>query len=235
MNVGCWRDGTLDFAAAAAAIANMPGVLRVRASSLEPGTVERQLAREIADAGGRICPTLHLPLQSGSDAILSAMGRHYTAEEYADTVETVLSLVPRLGLGTDVITGFPGESEEEFARTLALLRRFPFSNLHVFPYSERPGTRAASMPGGVPVRIRRERARLLVALGAEKRAEFAASFVGETVHVLAETQDAEGGASGWTGAYVRARVADCPPSLLGTVIPARVDSVRGDLLLCKKA
>ncbi len=234
VNVGCWRDGALDFADAAAAIAQTPGVLRVRTSSLEPGTVEKKLAELIASAGGGICPTLHLPLQSGSDAVLSAMGRHYTAAEYADAVESALALVPRLGLGTDVITGFPGETEDDFAQTLTMIRRFPFSNLHVFPYSERPGTRAATMHGAVPVRVRRERTRLLVALGAEKRAAFAASFAGATVQVLAEAADADGGVSGWTGEYLRARIADCPRDCLGALVKARVESVRGDLLVCKK-
>ena len=107
----------------------------------------------------------------------------------------------RLSLGADIITGFPGETEDDFAATLGFVRRHPFSNLHVFPYSERPGTTAADMDGKVPPAVRRARARELDALGREKRAAFARSFLGRTVEVCAERSG-----SGWTGEYLKCKV-----------------------------
>ena len=174
---------------------------------------------------------MHYPLQSGSDRILRAMRRRYAAAGYRAAVERALARVPRLGLGADVIVGFPGETDEDFAETRRLLEDYPFSNLHVFPYSERPGTPAASMPGAVPVRVRRERARELIELGARKRAAFAASFVGGAADVLVERVAADGTAEGWSGEYLRVRVPGRSAADAGALLRVRVERAEGDLLL----
>ena len=231
VNVACWRDGPRTFSDLVHAVAALPGLARVRMSSVEPRTTEREVVDLLAEPGGRLCRTLHYPLQSGSDRILRAMRRRYTAAEYRAAVEYALARVPALGLGADVIAGFPGETDEDFEETLRLVRDYPFSNLHVFPYSERPGTPAATMPGAVPVRVRRERARALVALGEEKRAAFAASFAGREADVLVERVDPDGTASGWSGEYLRVRIPGRAPADAGALLRVRIARAEGDVLL----
>ena len=236
VNAACWRDGARRLPDLAREIASLPDVARVRLGSVEPGTCERALAALAAESGGKVCGFLHLPLQSGSDSVLRAMRRHYGREAYRAAARSVLEALPDVGLGTDVVTGFPGETEEDFQETVSLVRELPFSNLHVFPYSERPGTPAASMPGSVPMRERRERARRLAALGREKRAAFARTFVGRMVEVLVERVEADGRASGWTGEYLRAEIPGRTASDVGALLRVRVAGAggeSGDALRCR--
>ena len=230
VNAACWRDGSLRLPDLVSAVAALPETARVRLGSVEPGTCEREIAALAAESGGKVCPFFHLPLQSGSDSVLRAMRRRCGRDAYRAAVGAVLSAVPRAGIGTDVMTGFPGETEEDFALTESLVRELPFSNLHVFPYSERPGTPAAAMPGAVPVRVRRDRARILAEAGREKRAAFARSFAGLDVDVLVERVDAGGVASGWTGEYLRAEIPGAEESDAGSLVRVRVEAVEGDVL-----
>ena len=232
VNVACWREGGRSFADLVRAVADIPGLARVRISSVEPHTTEAEVVDLMAAPGSKLCRTLHYPLQSGSDRVLRAMRRRYTAAEYRAAVERALALAPRLGLGADVIAGFPGETDADFEETARLVRDYPFSNLHVFPYSERPGTPAAAMPGAVPVRVRRERARALAALGEEKRAAFAASFAGAGAEVLVERVGADGVAEGWTGEYLRASIPGRSPADAGALLRVRVLRAEGGRLLC---
>ena len=220
VNAAFWRDGGATLPELVRRVAGVPGLLRVRLGSVEPGTHEEELALLASRPGSKLCPFFHLPLQSGSDRVLSAMRRHYDSAAFKAAVETVLRSEPMAGLGTDVMTGFPGETEEDFGLTELLLRSLPFSNLHVFPYSERPGTPASVMPGAVPVGTRRERARRLAALGREKRAEFARAFVGRRVKVLVERVSPDGLATGWTGEYLGAAIAGMEPSSVGSLAEA---------------
>jgi len=225
-NLACYRDGVRGLPELVAAVAMLEGVGRVRIGSVEPGTVERELASLMA-ANPRVCRQLHLPLQSGDAGILAAMRRRYAPEAYAATVREIARLLPDAGLGTDVIVGFPGESEAAFERTRALITELPFSNVHVFPYSERPGTPAAALGGAVPAAVRKQRARTLIALGDEKRQRFAASCVGQRVEVLIERVDGEGCGWGWTGAYLECRVDGLDRTAIGTLVPCcpkRVDA-----------
>ena len=182
----------------------IPELGRLRLSSLEPGFVEREIA-ELMAREPRLCRMLHYPLQSGDDGVLRAMRRRYTVAEYCDALEYIVGVVPAIGLGTDIITGFPGETDEAFENTKRILERYPFSNIHVFPYSERPGTPAATFAGSVPVAVRRERAAVLSVLAEEKRRAFAQSWVGKPVEVLIERHG--GGVSrGWTSEYLEASI-----------------------------
>jgi len=178
----------------------------------------------MAAAESRLCRTLHYPLQSGDAGVLKRMRRRYTPEQYAAAVEDALARVPRLGLGADVITGFPGEDDAAFEASVGMIERFPFSNLHVFPYSERPGTPAAAMDGAVPVATRRERAQRLIAIGEEKRKRFAASFVGDEAEVLVERVDGDGVGRGWTSEYVEARIEGLATADVGRLVAMRVRS-----------
>ena len=222
VNVACWRDGAAGLADLARAASSVAGVARLRLSSIEPGTAERALVDLMAAAESRLCRTLHYPLQSGDAGVLKRMRRRYTPEQYAAAVEHALERVPRLGLGADVITGFPGEDDAAFEASVRMIERFPFSNLHVFPYSERPGTPAAAMDGSVPVPVRRERAQRLIALGEEKRRRFAESFVGGEADVLVERVDDEGVGRGWTSEYVEACVDGLSAVDVGRLVAFRV-------------
>jgi threonylcarbamoyladenosine tRNA methylthiotransferase MtaB len=204
-NLGCYADGTHGLVSLLRQLEEVPGLPRIRLSSIEMSTVEREVVECMADSP-RICRHLHVPLQTGDDGILAAMGRHYKAADFARFVEFAVARVPNLGLGTDLIAGLPGETERAFANTRALARDLPFSYLHVFPYSVRPGTRAAEMDGHVPVAVRKRRAAELIEIGEARRAAFAARFVGQRVEVLIEGVDTDGMGRGWTGEYASAAV-----------------------------
>lgn len=230
VNVACWHGAGRSLADLVGAVSGLPGLARLRIGSVEPHTTEAEIVSLMGAPDSKLCPMLHYPLQSGSDRILRAMRRRYSAADYRAAVERALAAVPDLGLGADVIAGFPGETDADFEETVRLVRDYPFSNLHVFPYSERPGTPAATMPGAVPVRVRRDRAKALIAIGEERRAAFAASFAGRAVEVLVERVGADGVAEGWTGPYLRARLPGRVPADVGSVVRARVASVAGDVL-----
>jgi threonylcarbamoyladenosine tRNA methylthiotransferase MtaB len=163
-------------------------VERLRISSIEPLDVTRDLI-DLFASNNRLAPHFHMPLQSGSDRILAAMHRWYRAEHYARRVELIRERLPHAAIGADVITGFPGETEEEHAATLRFIDERPFSYLHVFSYSLRPGTRATSLPGHLPGGIVKRRARELRRLGEAKSAEFRRSQIGRELRVLTLHRD----------------------------------------------
>lgn len=159
-------------------VAAVPRV-RFRLSSIEATEVDERLADLFASGGDRLAPHLHAPLQSGSDRLLRRMGRHwYTAERYARAVERLAVRVPVLGLGADVIAGFPGETDEDHRATVALVERLPFTYLHVFTYSPRPGTAATRIPGHVPLALAQARSHELRHLGQKKGKEYRAARAG---------------------------------------------------------
>ena len=231
VNIACYRSGGRSLRDLAAAILALPerAGSRLRLASIEPATAERELL-ELAASESGLCRFFHFPLQSGDDAILRAMRRHYTAAQYEAVLDRALALMPDACLGADVIVGFPGEDDAAFEHTRQLLERHPFGNLHVFPYSERPGTPAAEMHGAVPVAVRRERARELVRLADEKRATFAARFVGREVEVLIERVRPGGTGIGWTGEYVETHIAGCAPADANTLRRVVPGSVSGATL-----
>jgi threonylcarbamoyladenosine tRNA methylthiotransferase MtaB len=165
-------------------------VERVRVSSIEPLDVTQDLI-ELFAATDRIAPHFHMPLQSASNRILAAMHRWYRAEHYARRVELIRDRLPHAAIGADVIAGFPGETEEEHTATLRFIEERPFTYLHVFSYSMRPGTRAAALPGHLPGEVIKRRARELRALGEAKAAEFRQSQIGRTLRVLTLHRDAK--------------------------------------------
>jgi threonylcarbamoyladenosine tRNA methylthiotransferase MtaB len=159
---------------------------RFRISSLDPDEVGSEMIEFLAGAN-TICNYLHLPLQSGDDKILRAMNRPYTASAFSDTVKKLCAAVPDVSVGTDVIVGFPGEGEEEFANTYSLLEALPISYMHVFPYSKRAKTTAIDMAGHNPPNIIKERAARLRALDNVKRQAFYERFLGRDASVLIES------------------------------------------------
>jgi threonylcarbamoyladenosine tRNA methylthiotransferase MtaB len=161
---------------------------RLRISSIEPQDVTQDLIDLFASTD-RIAQHFHMPLQSASDRILAAMHRWYRSEHYARRVDLIHDRLPHAAIGADVIAGFPGETESDHAATLAFIDRLPFTYLHVFSYSPRPGTKAASMPDQVPGHIIKRRARELRALGEAKSAAFRQSQINRTLRVLTLHRD----------------------------------------------
>jgi threonylcarbamoyladenosine tRNA methylthiotransferase MtaB len=178
------------------------GLARIRISSIEPTTVPDELLDYMAGSR-KLCRHLHVPLQSGDDGILSAMNRRYRARDSINLIEKAVRLIPDLGLGTDLMVGFPGEGEREFANTKSLLADLPFTYCHVFSFSKRPGTAAARMTNRVRSATAKERSRTLVELARAKRLAFYQQRVGRTVQVLFETRDSDGRWTGLTGNYIR--------------------------------
>jgi len=221
-------------------LAVLPRLGRLRLSSIEVVEVDEALLEVMAERRDRICPHLHLPLQSGDDAVLAAMRRPYTSGEFLQHVERIRRALPDVALTSDVIVGFPGETAEAFQRTCRLCSEAAFSRLHVFPYSARPGTPAAEMPDQVPAEVKRSRSDRLRKLGHELAARFAAGLVGCEVTVLAEqtTRDEspEGSwAEGFQEHYVRTRVRLAAPGPVsrGTLLLARGTAGDGGLLLAE--
>jgi threonylcarbamoyladenosine tRNA methylthiotransferase MtaB len=180
------------------------GVPRLRLSSIEPWDLPEWALRLWDDP--RLCRHLHLPLQSGCDATLDRMARRYTTAEFAALMEAVRAAIPDLAVTTDVIVGFPGETEGEFHDSLAFVRAMKFARVHVFPYSLRPGTPAAKLPDQVPPPARAERAASMRAIAAASDRAFRQRFVGRTLNVLWESsQQGETGPvwSGLTDNYLR--------------------------------
>jgi threonylcarbamoyladenosine tRNA methylthiotransferase MtaB len=190
-------------AALLARLVALPGLRWLRLSSMLPAYLTEPVL-EIVTGSPVIAPHLHLPLQSGSDRVLRAMRRPYTRAGYRRVVERLAAAIPRLGLGADVIVGFPGETEADFAATLEWVETLPFTYLHVFPYSARQGTEAARRPERVPAAVAAERARRLREVAAARNRRFRQTLVGRTEDVLVlETRDrASGDLVGLTGNYV---------------------------------
>jgi threonylcarbamoyladenosine tRNA methylthiotransferase MtaB len=183
---------------------------RLRVSSIEPMDVTEDLIA-LFKACARLARHFHMPMQSGSDRILAAMHRWYRAEHYARRVRLVREWLPDAAIGADVIAGFPGETEEDHRATLALIDGLPITYLHVFSFSQRPGTKAAELQDHVPEDVIVRRARELRALGEEKKSAFRAAQAGRTLRVLTLHRDGEDSAGPWTGGlsgnFVKVRVA----------------------------
>ncbi len=203
------------------AVHDVPGVRRVRLGSLEPVVVTDEFCKALARMP-RLCPQFHLSLQSGSDTVLRRMRRRYTAEEYMLALQRLRSALPGCAITTDVLTGFPGETDQEAEETLKFVERARFARIHVFPYSRRVGTIADRMPDQVSQEKKKERAAKLIELGNKLEADYAKEFVHTTQQVLFEVS-VDGQAEGYTPQYVRVR-ADGRPGQLAEVFIERAEN-----------
>ena len=176
--------------------------VRFRLGSIEATEIDELLLELIRTAGGRVAPHLHMPMQSGADPVLRRMKRWHTREAYRARAFQVADTVGRIGLGADIITGFPGESDVDHRDTMRLVEELPFTYLHVFPFSPKDGTAASALPDPVPQRVAGERSRELRALAQEKHRRYRASRAGETSLVTLEAQ----GRRALTGDYLRVDV-----------------------------
>ena len=187
------------------AIDTVPGVERLGLGSLEPMSMTEEFIEGLAGLK-HLCPHFHLSLQSGSDTVLKRMNRRYDTEEYTERVRLLRKHFPDMSLTTDIITGFPGETEDEFEETCLFARKMAFAKIHVFPYSEREGTAAAAMPQ-MDMSVRKARAAKLISISDELSAEFAAEMTGKTAEVLVETVS-DGIPEGYTANYVRTKITE---------------------------
>ena len=200
---------------------------RVRLGSLEPRTVTEDFCRRAA-ALDNLCPHFHLSMQSGCDAVLKRMNRKYDTARFYESVALLRTWFDRPGITTDLIVGFPGETEEEFGQTLDFIRKCAFSAMHIFPYSRRPGTPAAKMPGQVSNAVKEERAHRAVQLARAMQRAYLESWVGETVPVLFE-EEREGLWRGHTTRYCEGAVSS-RADLHNQVRALKVERVEGTAL-----
>ncbi len=187
------------------AAAEAEGIARIRLGSLEPASVTEEMIRELASIP-KVCPHFHLSLQSGCDRTLRRMNRNYTAAQFAETAELLRKYYTDPALTTDVIAGFPGETEEDFAESLAFAEKIRFSGMHIFPYSVRKGTRAAAFPEQLTEAEKKERCRVLQKTDEKCRREYLERFAGKKREVLFEEEICLGGRmywSGYTPEYIR--------------------------------
>lgn len=208
-----------------ALITAVPGV-RFRLSSIETTEIDDRLCALLTGTG-RVAPHVHAPLQSGSDRILKRMGRHwYTAASYARAMEKLVEHSPVFGLGADIIAGFPGETDDDHQATLDLVRALPFTYLHVFPFSVRPGTAAERLPGRLPDDVIEARARDLRRLGEEHRARYAQARSGGTGDVIVVRGDAR---EGLTEDYLTVAIEDATPGR-GQRLTMRLEFIGGRMV-----
>lgn len=199
------HDGT-SLATLVEELLRIPNLLRIRMGSIESVELSDDLINLIKDEP-RVCRHLHLPIQSGSDAVLRRMNRHYRLPEYKKLISELREKIPGLALTTDLIVGFPGETEENFMETLETLRELRFSAIHVFPYSQRTGTPAAVFPNQVPGDIKKDRVHRVQELEKEISKEYRKTFLQKTVHVLIE-EEKNGYFEGLSDEYIRVSITD---------------------------
>jgi threonylcarbamoyladenosine tRNA methylthiotransferase MtaB len=210
-------------------IAAIKGLERIRLSSVEPTDFSDHLIATMADREAKVCPHVHVPLQSGDDAVLRRMGRPYTRDRYRDLIARIAGTIPDCGIGADVMVGFPGEDEVAFDNTRRLLDGLPVTYLHVFSFSRRKGTPAATFAGQVEPPARKERSRILRDLGKAKSHAFRQSLIGRSLEALVLGPKAGRPATGLSGNYVRTYFRE--PAPRGSILTARVTGLEADGVL----
>ena len=199
-------------------------VRRLRLSSIEITEVSDDMIQLMAK-GSVLCRHLHIPLQSGDDTILSAMRRNYDSAFFKNRLQEIREAIPDIAIGIDVMAGFPGEGEKEFSNTLRMIAELPVAYLHVFPYSERPGTDASRLPGKADEAVKRRRGEILRKLGKEKRDAFNLRFVGKRLSILVEDEKGKdtGIMKGFSDNYIPVVVENGDSSLVNRVLPVIPD------------
>ena len=210
-------------------LSGIEGLERLRYTTSHPHDMDDEL---IAAHGAlpKLMPYLHLPFQAGSDRILAAMNRKHTASDYLRIVDKIRQARPDIALSTDVIVGFPGETEEEFNETHALVREVGFAQAYSFKYSPRPGTPAANMDGQLPEEVKADRLSRLQALLQNQQIRFNAGCVGKVFPVLFEKIGREDGQLVGRSPYLQAVHADAEPSLLGRILPVEISGAAANSL-----
>jgi threonylcarbamoyladenosine tRNA methylthiotransferase MtaB len=204
------------------------GIERIRLGSLEPNLITEEFIKRYKSLD-KTCDHFHLSLQSGSNSVLERMNRKYTAEQYKKNVELIRKYMPNAGITTDIIVGFPGETEEEFKETLEFVKVIRFSRIHVFKYSVREGTKAAEMTNQVDDVVKSERSKILIELGEEISNEFMGKFIGKDVSVLVETEKKENIFEGYTTNYLKVLLKS-DINIRNTIVDVHVKNIENDYL-----
>jgi threonylcarbamoyladenosine tRNA methylthiotransferase MtaB len=199
---------------------NIEGDYRIRISSIEPNLLTDEILK-LVSSESRLCNHFHIPLQSGSNNILKLMQRRYRTDDYKKLILNAVKVIPNLGIGVDVIVGFPGETEEAFLETYRFLRDLPISYLHVFTYSERPNTKAIGMPNQVDHADRKKRNNMLRILSEKKKHEFYQKMIGQKLIALFEHEDLDGYMKGFSSNYVRIKVS-YNSELINKFVPVKI-------------
>ena len=209
-------------------INRVEGIERIRLGSLEPNLITEDFIKRYSSLE-KTCDHFHLSLQSGSNSVLARMNRKYTAEQYQNIVDLIRKYMPNAGITTDIIVGFPGETEEEFIETMEFVKTIRFSRIHVFKYSVREGTKAAEMNDQVDDTVKSQRSKILIELGEEISNEFIKRFVGKDVSVLVETEKKEHLFEGYTTNYLKV-VLKSGINIKNQIVNIRVMNNRKDYL-----
>ncbi|HEX6791951.1 MAG TPA: tRNA (N(6)-L-threonylcarbamoyladenosine(37)-C(2))-methylthiotransferase MtaB [Candidatus Krumholzibacteria bacterium] len=233
VNIGTYHEGGRTLADVISALEDTDGIERIRISSIEPTTIAAAVLERMAP-GGKLCPYLHVPAQSGDDGVLRAMRRHYDAAEYLRFMREAIERVPGIGLGTDVIVGFPGEDEAAFQRSCDVVMSLPFVNVHVFSFSPRPRTSAWAMAGAVAPREIARRSDRLHRIARARQHETYASRAGCELRVLFEQSSGGGVHTGFSDEYIRVETTS-PVDLRNRLLRVQTGGVHaepGSGLLC---
>lgn len=207
------------------AVHDVDGIRRIRLGSLEPGIITEEFAGALSGLP-KICPHFHLSLQSGCDATLKRMNRRYTSEEYYEKCCILRKYFENPALTTDVIVGFPGETEEEFRASLAFVDKVDFYETHIFKYSKREGTKAARMEDQIDEQVKTARSAVMIELGEKKRKAYEESFIGKPVEVLVEEEAMIGGKkvqTGHTKEYIKIAL-ESEKNLRNTVVKVQIEN-----------
>jgi threonylcarbamoyladenosine tRNA methylthiotransferase MtaB len=219
--VGSYKDDGTDLGDLVQRILRDTGIERLRISSLQPSEISSEFLALWQD--GRLCRHFHLALQSGSENVLRRMKRSYTLDQYQRTVDLIKETIPGVAITTDIMVAFPGESDKEFEQSYSFCRQAGFANIHVFPFSPRPETSAAKMPGQVKDKVKEERNQRMLRLAQSCRRSFCEQFLEQTMPVLWEKETSPGSSiySGLTSNYIRV-FADSERSLSNEITPVKL-------------
>lgn len=228
VNIGTYLNGGKNMLKVIERLEQIPELARIRISSIEPTTIGTELVRYMASSE-KLCHYLHVPLQSGDDKILTSMHRKHTMKPLAKFIEWAAKQIPDIGLGTDIMVGYPTEGEQEFLNTREALTELPFFYFHVFTYSDRPGTPSFDLRPKVPHQVKKERTRNLIELSERKRRAFHSSHLGASVDVLFETME-DGYWTGYTENYMRVFVKSEKPQE-NQIRTVRLETVHEDRLI----
>ena len=233
VNIGTYKNDGKSMLKVIERLEEIPELARIRISSIEPTTIGTELVRYMASSE-KLCHYLHVPLQSCDDKILTSMHRKHTIKPLAKFVEWTAKMIPDIGLGTDIMVGYPTEGDQEFNNTREVLTNLPFFYFHVFTYSDRPGTPSYELKPKVAHQVKKERTRNLIELSERKRRAFAAARLGQVVDVLFET--IEGGCwTGYTDNYLRVHLPTGESDFKNKIVPVRLERIEGDKCLGAEA
>lgn len=231
INLACWEDGEGTDLADAAGVCAAAGFPRIRLGSLEPDGLTEHVLDKLAAIPG-LCPHFHISVQSGCDRTLAAMHRHYTCAEFTALLHSIRERFPGAAVTTDIMAGFPGETEEDFAATCRFAEEMQFAQMHVFRYSQRPGTPAATAPHQIPESVKKARADALSASGRAMQAQFLRACIGSTLSVLFERERRQGFHQGHAPNYATVLVPDTDGAdFRGSIRDVCITGISGSRLL----